>query len=52
VLQYDLMGNFIKKWDGYIDAALHLGNKNIASDISKCCLGKKQTCKGFIWKLE
>lgn len=48
VLQYDIKGNFIKKWDSRIDAA-HFYNFNSAM-ISNCIAGRWQSCKGFIWK--
>lgn len=50
VAQYDLDGNFIKKWDDAPTAArfLHLDCKT----IHKVCSGYKysHTCGGFIWK--
>ena len=35
---------------GEYKRANHIGNKNSAADIRKCCSGKKKTCKGYIWK--
>ena len=48
VLQYDLKGNFIKKWDNIKDAekALKLFH------ISNCCKGSRKTCGGYKWKYE
>lgn len=48
ILQYDLQGNFIKKWDGAIDAekTLNISRKQ----ISACLRGKHKSASGFIWK--
>lgn len=50
VLQYDLQGNFIKKW-GSIKEAEDFYN---TTSISNCCnhSQKYNTIKGFQWKLE
>jgi hypothetical protein len=46
--QYDLQGNFIKKWDSATDIA---NNWNVSSSsISQCCKGKLKTAHKFIWK--
>lgn len=48
VNQYDLNGNFIKCWDGMVDAQNELGiNRN---NINSCCLNTRKTAGGFIWK--
>ena len=49
VNQYDLEGNFIKQWDGAVDAAKSLCKK-AGFDITNCCKGKKKTTYKFIWK--
>ena len=47
VLQYDLQGNFIKKWDCRAEAARFY---NIAKErIGHCVNGKTKTCIGFVW---
>jgi group I intron endonuclease len=51
VLQYDLYGNFIKKWESISDAEKSLGVNN-NTNISACCLGKQKTAWGFIWIFE
>ena len=48
VNQYDLKGNFIKTFHSLNEAASEVGSN--ASDISKVCLGKRRSCKKFIWK--
>ena len=48
VNQYDLQGNFIKKWDCAANAAKFL-NKN-PGDITSCCREKLKTAHKFIWK--
>ena len=48
VLQCDLQGNVLKKWESIKKAQETL---NIATgDISRCCNGKRKTCGGFIWR--
>lgn len=49
VNQYDMDGNFIKRWDSIKEAANVLGIK-ARSNISMCCLGKYKHCKHFIWR--
>jgi len=48
VLQYDLEGNFIKKWNSMVDIenSLHICNQN----VSKVCKGTRKKAGGFIWK--
>lgn len=47
VLQYDLQGNFVQKWDYIRQAASAL---NItASNISACCCHQQRKAGGFIW---
>lgn len=48
VLQYDLDGNFIKEWDGVIDATKEIGK--YSANIIRCCRGKFKQAYGFIWK--
>jgi group I intron endonuclease len=45
VLQYDLQGNFIKEWNGSIDA-----NKELNININSCLRGLAKTSGGFIWR--
>lgn len=49
VNQYDMDGNFIKRWESIKEAAKVLGIK-AKSNISMCCLGKYKHCKHFIWR--
>jgi group I intron endonuclease len=48
VLQYDLEGNFIKEWTGFIDIKKELNYDQ--SLIRKCCKEKQKTAYGFKWK--
>lgn len=48
VLQYDLQGNFIKKWNCTMDIQRELGIAN--QHISACCLGKYKTSQGYLWR--
>lgn len=48
VNQYDLKGNFIKKWFGF-----HEINRKLGFDyrnVCACCRGKQQTAYGYIWR--
>lgn len=44
--QYDLNGNFIKKWNSIKEANIKYNNYH----ISQCCSGKRKTAGGYIWK--
>jgi len=45
IIQYDLKGNLIKKWEGSIKVKEEFG-----WNIGPCLRGKSKTCKGFIWR--
>lgn len=47
VLQYTKDGEFIRKWESIRECGRN-GFK--ISNISSCCIGKRKTHKGFIWK--
>lgn len=46
--QYDLSDSLIKVWSSAYQVQCELGYH--ATLISRCCLGKQATHKGFIWK--
>lgn len=48
ILQYNLDGNFINKWDYIRQASNALGVDH--SNISACCKGKQKTAYGYVWK--
>ena len=48
VLQYDLLGNFIREWPSLRKVEEETGIPH--SNISRCCLGKLNSTGGFIWK--
>jgi hypothetical protein len=48
VLQFDLDGNFIKEWEGIIDAAKHLNGTS--TNIMRCCKGKFKQAYGYKWE--
>ena len=50
VLQYDLNGNLIQKWESATEAKKKKGYNNKC--ISRCCLGERKTYKGYIWRYE
>lgn len=47
ILQYELNGNFIKKWDSISDAARYYNCAN--SSLSSCINKKHKTSHGFMW---
>ena len=51
VKQIDKNGNVIKIYPSIHTASREIGNKT-ASNISKCCLGKRNFVKGFRWEYE
>lgn len=50
IIQLDLQGNFIKKWNGVRKAGRELGINT--GNIWECCNNKRKTAKGYIWKYE
>lgn len=48
VNQYDLKGNFIKKWDSVKEASEFLGKHPAA--ITEVCNGKRKSCYNYLWK--
>jgi hypothetical protein len=48
IRQYDLNGNFIRKFDSSIEASKFIGISS--SHIRNCARGVKKTAGGFIWK--
>lgn len=50
VYQYNLKGEFIKEWEGIVDAAKATGARGAC--ISKCAKGKGYTAAGFMWRYE
>ena len=50
VLQFDLQGNFIKEWPSTVKVEEELGIYQ--TNISKCCLGKRNSAGGYLWKFK
>jgi group I intron endonuclease len=48
IVQLDKDGLLIKEWEGIIVASRELSI--YAQNISECCLGKRKTAGGFVWK--
>ena len=48
IIQYDLDMNEIKRWESITDAANYYNIEN--SNISACCVGKRNHCAGFKWR--
>lgn len=51
VYQYDLNGNFLKKWDCITDFIRSIGRRRSSlTHISACCKGKRNSAYGYIWR--
>lgn len=50
VLQYDLLGNFIREWPSMKKVEEEMGIKY--QNISGCCSGKYKTAGGFVWRFK
>ena len=48
VLQFDLLGNFIREWPSITKVEEETGIWQ--THISKCCLGLRHTAGGYLWK--
>ena len=48
VVQYDLQGKFLKKWQTISSAGKELGI--LVTNICDCCKGGRKTAGGFKWK--
>lgn len=46
--QFDMQGNFIKRWGSIMEASRKL--KIDSSCISKCCRGKRKSIGGYTWR--
>ena len=50
IIQYDIYGNFIKRWKSINDACRNL---NYATTfISRCCSGKCKSAYNYVWKYD
>lgn len=47
IIQMDLNGNFIREWDGIIDASRYLNGTS--TNIIRCCNGKFKQAYGYKW---
>jgi len=50
VVQFDIHGNRLNAFDNCNEAAKYVGAES--SNINRCCNGKIQSAKGFVWKYE
>ena len=50
IVQYDIHGNKLNSFDSCKEAGEYIGTTT--SSISRCCLGKNTTSKGYVWKYE
>jgi hypothetical protein len=49
VMQYDMDGTFIKKWDSIKDATYSIAGHN-SGRIVDCLKGRSASAYGYIWK--
>ena len=49
ISQYSKDGVFIKHFKSIVEAAVAMGNKSYAPEITNCCKGKNKTARGFLW---
>ena len=52
VIQFDIHGNRLNSFDNCNEAAKYFGAASASSNINRCCNGKIQSAKGFVWKYE
>ena len=50
VIQYDLNGNFVRRWKSGKEVQDETGWSK--GNISSCCYGKRKTTHGYIWRFE
>lgn len=48
VLQFDLNGNFIRRWEQIEHAKQHIAG--LHDNVSSACAGRQKTAGGFIWR--
>ena len=48
IVQYDLQGNVVNRWDCISDAARFYGIRH--GNITNCLRGRNKTYKGYIWR--
>lgn len=51
ILKYDLDGNFVERYKNMAQAHKSIGDKS-ESSMKRCCDGKIENHKGFVWKYE
>lgn len=52
VVQFNLKGDYICTYQSIADAARSLGNINLTSAITNCCLQKTTTVHRYLWKYQ
>lgn len=50
IVQYDLLGNEVKRWCSIAQASRHYGVAK--ASIYGCCAGRQHTSCGYIWRYE
>lgn len=50
VAQYTKDGKFVKVWDSIMDATAQLTKKRNTSNITKCCVGERNSAYGYKWR--
>lgn len=52
IIQYDLEGNVVNRWNCMMDAERHLKKKRSVSPICACCKHKIKSAYGYRWEYE
>ncbi len=50
VIQYDLVGNFLKEFTSQTEATLSVNAKG--DGVGACCRGKQKSAYGYVWKFK
>lgn len=50
ILQYDLSGKLIKKWESIKEAETEINKPRAQANIVACCQGRKHRAYGYIWR--
>lgn len=50
ILQYDMVGNFIRSWNGAVEVEKETGMSQ--RYVASCCRGEEPSAYGFVWKYE
>lgn len=52
LIQCDMEGNEIRRWDSYKEAGESIGDNSRGGNIAACVKGRQKSCKNYTWKVE